>query len=677
MTHLGSASVIAMRAALERVEALARPASIVNRSAFVPIGLAAGLAGLAAAAVFAGGGSDDDSLFWVGGAAVFLAAVAGAAGLMGVLPLPQLSRTGWISVALFVLFLLWTGMSVLWSLEPARSWSYFNRGVAYLAFLLVGLFAGALVRRAPVVAARGFALLVGAALVWALAGKIFPALHEDGGRVARLREPIGYWNSLALLFAMALPVALSLAADARPRRTVRVLRAVLYFGLVVGVLLTFSRAGTLVGVVAVVAWCLVERRRLLSAAPALVGASVVALGLAAWAFVQPGISSDRQAYDVRVQDGAELAIALVLGAALVTGLVLAAEKLPAPSAPFRSRLRRGGVALGVVVAVAALAVLAVRRGDAAAWVERQADEFRNPPNELVVHDPSRFRSASSNNRWDWWQESWRSFRSEPLLGTGAGTFESVHKQMRTVPLTVIEPHNEPLQFLGELGLVGFLLGVGAAVTGFAAAVANVRRLGGAERAAGAALAVGLGAYLLHSVVDWHWDFLAVSGPALVLFGILLAAGRPAGPASRGLLWAGGVALLGAITLASFASPWLAERRAEATYESLAGGEAEKALAQAESAGSLNPLALEPLVAEADARVALGDVPGARHALVVAVDRFPRSGDAWYELGWFEYEIAGRPVAALPYLYQAQQLDRVGPVAFLLPEVQAAAAAAGS
>src|SRR6266498_398026 len=50
--------------------------------------------------------------------------------------------------------------------------------------------------------------LVALALGWALLGKAFPALGSESGRIARLSSPVGYWNALALLFDMALPLAL-------------------------------------------------------------------------------------------------------------------------------------------------------------------------------------------------------------------------------------------------------------------------------------------------------------------------------------------------------------------------------------------------------------------------------------------------------------------------------------
>ncbi len=95
-----------------------------------------------------------------------------------------------------------------------------------------------------------------------------------------------------------------------------------------------------------------------------------------------------------------------------------------------------------------------------------------------------------------------------------------------------EPHDLPLRFLAETGVVGFLLLLGLVGAGAAACVAGVRRAGAPERGAAAALAIGAGAYALHSLVDIHWDFVAVSAPAFFSVGALAGLGGEAPVARR-------------------------------------------------------------------------------------------------------------------------------------------------
>ena len=130
------------------------------------------------------------------------------------------------------------------------------------------------------------------------------------------------------------------------------------------------------------------------------------------------------------------------------------------------------------------------------------------------------------------------FERRPIGGTGAASFELAHRLRRAEfvrPTT--EPHDFALQALGETGIVGFAL-FGAAVV--LAAVAVRRRLGDA---AAVALAVCLLAYLGNILIDIGWDYVAVSAPAFLSLGVLLA--EPGTTAARREpIWALGALALG-------------------------------------------------------------------------------------------------------------------------------------
>jgi len=173
--------------------------------------VAAATGALLAAAVLFGDGSSDGPLFWIGVLAIVVAAVAAVAAATGVLALPELTPFGFAAVGCFTGFVVWQGFSVVWSIEPDRTWNYVNRGLVYLALLLLGLVVGTM-RRAPVYAAACLAVVTAAAVCVALATKIFPGLSAETERVARLSSPVGYWNVLALLAVFALPLALWISA---------------------------------------------------------------------------------------------------------------------------------------------------------------------------------------------------------------------------------------------------------------------------------------------------------------------------------------------------------------------------------------------------------------------------------------------------------------------------------
>jgi hypothetical protein len=80
----------------------------------------------------------------IGGAAVMAAAVLVAAGFAGLVVRPRLGRAGMWCVACLVAFVAWQGASIIWSVLPDNSWDYLNRSLAYLSFLVLGLFVAAI-----------------------------------------------------------------------------------------------------------------------------------------------------------------------------------------------------------------------------------------------------------------------------------------------------------------------------------------------------------------------------------------------------------------------------------------------------------------------------------------------------------------------------------------------------
>ena len=151
-----------------------------------------GLAALVAAAIYVGGGSSDLALVPIAVGSVVLLAIATVGILAGMLPRPSIGGAGEVCLFALVLLALWSGASIAWSIAPDLSWGATNRALLYLALLCLGVIVGSAIRRAPSLVAASLGALVAAALVWALAAKVFPGLNEDGGRIARLRLPVGY-----------------------------------------------------------------------------------------------------------------------------------------------------------------------------------------------------------------------------------------------------------------------------------------------------------------------------------------------------------------------------------------------------------------------------------------------------------------------------------------------------
>lgn len=573
---------------------------------------------LTAAALFFGGGAGGGSLPWLGGAAVVLVAVLAAtrgfAGrALGLLPL--------------VLLTVWCAASVAWSIEPDRSWEYANRTLVYVAFALLGTY---LAGRTGELA-LGLAGLLGAVAAWSLAGKALPWLADDYGRVVRLRAPVGYWNALALLGAVALPLGLWLAGRWRS------LGALLVYGWLVAIALTLSRGGAIVAVLVVAAWIALSGAWV-AATTTLVAAGVPAAAVAAIAFSLPGVTSDGESHATRLHDGALFGLALLAGALAAAALARLPRPDPTPA------LRGATVAL---VAVAAVVVIAVGTVHARSWW----GQFTSPASVELSNSPGRFVEGGSNHRWVWWKQAWRGFEEHPLKGTGAGSFHFTNLRYRKSSLdSATEPHNLPLQFLSETGAVGFGLFAAASLT----LVLLARRRSDAELA----LALALPAYLVHGLLDIGWDFAAISAPVMLVAGALAVSELP--PRRRfsaaAALAGAGVALA---ALMSLFAVWLADRWA---------GEARSALARpahaitlAKRSRSLNPLAVDPLLTQALAEQELGRLTRARGLLQKATEVQPESADAWYSLAAFDLAL-GCPRHALPEYERFYELNPQDPAA---------------
>jgi tetratricopeptide (TPR) repeat protein len=193
--------------------------------------------------------------------------------------------------------------------------------------------------------------------------------------------------------------------------------------------------------------------------------------------------------------------------------------------------------------------------------------------------------------------------------------------------------------LTEAGIVGLLL--------FLAAVAVLRGRH-RPRKHELALALLLPAYLVHSLVDIDWDFVAVSAPAFLAAGAL-AGGLPLRRVSSfGSLMAAGAALLAFVVLLL---PWLGERwSAQATDASPA-----RAVTLAKRARSVDPLLVEPLWALALAAEVRGDLPTAYAYYMEATRKQPKNAETWLAAGQFAFQ-HGCMRAAYDNLEKFTELD---------------------
>jgi O-Antigen ligase len=573
---------------------------------------------LTGAVFFFGGGAGSGTLPWMGGAAVVAAAVLAASrGLPGgtvlVLPLAALA--------------VWCAIAIAWSIEPDRSWEYANRTAVYAAFALVGVHLAGRTREL----ALGLAGLLGAVCAWSLAGKVLPWLYEDYGRIARLRGPVGYWNALALLGDIALPLGLWLATRRRAEGTL------LVYGWAVAIALTYSRGGIVVALLVVAAWLTVSGFWLRGLAT-LVSAGVPAAAVIGIAFSLDGVTSDLAPHSTRVRDGAFFGVALIVGA--VVAVVL--SRIPAPE-PVPA-VRRAAIALAVVVAAA---VCLVGGFHARTWW----NQFTAPASAGLSNSKGRLTEASSNHRWLWWKEAWHGFRGHELGGTGPGSFEFTNLRYRESTVDrALEPHDLPVQFLSETGAVGLVLFL---LAGFGLVLAP-RRMTDPETA----LALVLPAYLLHGLIDIDWDFAAISAPVFLVAGALAArplarprASFPAGVAAAGLTLA---------VVSSLFAVWLGSRWT-GQAEDLVVSNPKRAVTLAKRARSVQPLAVEPIIyAQALAEQVQRHFSKTLGLLQKATRLQPENSETWYALGEFNLRVRNCPRLALRDFERSYQLNPQDP-----------------
>jgi len=349
---------------------------------------------------------------------------------------------------------------------------------------------------------------------------------------------------------------------------------------------------------------------------------------------------------VRARDGLLFLVAVLVAGAIVAAVARRASRLVlAPETK-----RRATLGLSVTLAVACVA------GIAGVAFHAGPSSAAGPNGGHCVQGARRLACASSDARLDWWKESWRLFTDRPLLGSGAASFGLAHQLHRKTPPRIAEePHNLALQALGETGIVGFALFVGAVVF---AALAVRRRVRGDDAAL--ALAICALAFLLHALIDIDYDFVAVSAPFFLLLGVLLA--RPGPRLDRHEpIWALGVAAFAATAILSLAAPYVAERKIEAAINAPSLVEA---ASLAHQAHAWNPVSLDPILTEASIEESLHHKLRALQLYHDAVATQPDNPEGYVQLGEFELRTMHDSCNAYRYLNEAYTLNPTQPFAVL-------------
>ncbi len=581
----------------------------------------------------------------------------------GVFSLSRLPRACLLCGGLLGAYAAWSATSIGWSTSAEAAYTEFTRVALFLAtFAFVALVS----RRAD--AGRwsdGIALGISATAVVALWSRLFPdvvSLREARillpGSYIRLSYPLGYWNGLAIFVALGLPLLLRAALTARSPIT-RGLALAPVPAIAVVIYLTSSRGGAAAAVIGIFLFVLLAERRV--AALATAALSCLAAGLAVLPVSHRIELVNGPLESAAARSEGHTAAAILLGVCLALAAVYAAGSFLLARARVPAALNH--------LAVPAL-LLAAGAGAAAAHPLRRFHAFKQPPSNLSQTDFVRAHllAGSGSGRWQQWAAAINEWRSERLHGRGAGSYEAWWSQHGGVGGFIKDAHSLYAEVLGELGVIGFGLIVGAFACAVLVAAVRLRKPSG--DLAIAAFVATLIAWAVAAAVDWIWELTAVAFVAIALLALLTGRATEAmssdlAYAARPALWPRLVASAACLALAAAqALPLLGGIAIRRSQRAIARGDIATAVDQAAAATRIEPWAASPRAQLALVYEQIGNLRAARLAIGAATRRDPENWRLWLIRARVE-TAAGAIGAARRSIHSAVALHPNSPL-FALP-----------
>ena len=542
------------------------------------------------------------------------------------------------------LFAGWAALSSLWSSGAAAPVLEAERGILYVTATAAALL---LLSTREASAALLGGIVAGAVLVslYALGTRLFPG-HVGGAYDPssgyQLAEPIGYWNALGLLTALAILLAFGFAAHGRI--ATRALAGVALVILLPTLYFTFSRGALIALAGGAVAQAALDPRRARLLVSGLVVSVPAALGVLE-ASRSHALTAAGATLQTAQAEGSHLTRRLV-----VLGLVAAVAMIVLHLGERRLRLpqRAGTILVAATLAAAGLVAAGalVAAGGPVTVVERAVDSFTEPLPAGEGDLQRRLLSVSGNGRGDYWHVAWQMARDEPLHGAGAGSFEANWLRERPISFHARDAHNLYLETLAELGVVGLAILLATLALPLIA-LPRARRLPYGPAAAGA-----FAAYLLHASVDWDWEVPAVTLPALFCAATLLSSPRPALLIGRARV---AVLALAAPVLAIALIAHVGNRATASSAAAIDADEPDRALSQARRAIDWAPWSSEPWQLRGEAELLLEDDAAARRALRRALELDPESWSTWLDLA-----VASSGAERARALAEAKRLNPLSP-----------------
>jgi O-Antigen ligase len=604
-----------------------------------------------------GGGYDPLVHDQVGIAAwwALLAAVA-----VGVLPRRRLGPAALGGLALLTAFAVWVCLSLIWTESAERTFIDAARVLTYVALFALVLISrdGRETQRLIGAVAAGIVLIAGVALLSRLHPDWFPTAQQTGrilGAEDRLSFPLNYWNALAALTAIGVPLLLQLASEARWILT-RAAAAAALPALMLVLYLTLSRGGIGAAAIATLVFLLIAADRL----PKLVSLAITGVGGALLLVLAHEREELREGLTTSLahEQGDELMLfVLVICAAvgLLQAMVAASGRhwqRPGWSRPSRQGATAGAVLGIVVLLVAALAVDAPGRASDA-WTEFKEGGGPGEGSE-------RLTSAAGESRYQFWVSTTDQNATAPLVGTGSGTFQFWWAREGETAETVRDAHSLYMQTLGEVGIVGLLLLLSFLAWVFVSGLRAALLSDAAERSRLAAALAGFSVFLMTAAVDWMWQIPVVPVAALLLAcGLLVARDGTAKP-RLAVPWRFGVAAAALLAIVAIAIPLASTSLVRQSQAAVREGDLEAALEDAKDAQNVEPAAATPRLQQALVLEMLRDFPAAETAAREAIERESTNWRLWLVLSRIAAE-NGRIDASVDAYKEARALNPLGEI----------------
>jgi hypothetical protein len=561
------------------------------------------------------------SVFWIGWVNGSFAATAwgwiallcscavAIAVLAGELRAPRMLLAWGLALCAFV---VWTGVSLLWTSDITTGVQDVQRSLVYVAV------AGLAVTFADAATPAGIrnGVLIGSCTLclYGVAAHLLPdvfGVASQASAPGRSFSPLGYWNAQGMLAVLAMILAMGVVSTDGSAFW-RAVAAGVVPVLAVQTALTLSRGAELALVFGVAVWLAIDPRRVQTTVWLVVLG--IGGGIAAWqanrttAMVGDG-------YGLQAASAGHRLAGEVLVICIVTGCCVYAIARFGRLVAVPRWMRVAYVGLLCAGVLLACAAAVQRYGDPARW-PRSAYHTLTAAPTIRQDDPSRLSTFSLTNRNLLWSVAWREGVAHPLQGTGAGSFDEYWYRNRRAIVDSSSPHSLYLQTFAEAGLVGLLL---LGVTLVTPLVAGIRAR---SVALVPSLAGAVAAFLLHAGTDWDLLVPGLTVPFLLCCAALLVsradAPRVVLASSRRLVLvaaAGSLALVAGLGL-------VGNQQLLDSYSAANRGDFRSAEQHASDAARWQPWSFLPWMQMGNARWALGDLDGARSAYQTAASREP-------------------------------------------------------